>query len=240
MPRPRSKIRAGVVCPTPQEYAALRAGLKLDREEKIGGRYVSRREERKLSLAAVKAWPGKAAAASAVQLLADVFGPRIILDVGAAGALDPSLPMGTVLCADRAFEYDVDPVLAVATALAGASRQAETVMKEFIRKAGVLLPGPPLVRGDIASGERDVADSAFRDFLRTRFGASACDWETAAVIRTASRNGIPVLSFRVVTDRADENLEADYRRNLSRALDRLGAVAALFIEGGWLGRFMNS
>lgn len=238
----RPALNATVVCPTPQEYAACRAALGLEKERRLGGRLVAGREEPGLSLQVVKAWPGKASCASAVQLLIDLFRPHLIIDTGASGALDPELEPGTIVCVERAYEYDIVPLdvfpsraaaLTTATAVAGASAQAKKakkMMRDFMKKAGIILPGPPLLFGDIASGEKDVADAAFRDRLRAVFQASACDWETASVLRTAARNGVPALSFRVITDRADKNLETDYRRNVAPALERLGLILALFFE----------
>lgn len=238
----RRALKAAVVCPTPQEYAACRAALGLARETRVGGRLVACREEPRPSPWAVKAWPGKASCASATQLLIDVFRPDLVLDVGAAGALDPALEPGTVVCVERAYEYDVVPLeeflsraaeLTTVTAVAGDSaraKKAKKAMRDFMKKAQIRLPGPPLILGDIACGERDVGDASFRDRLREAFRAAACDWETAAVLRTAARNGVPALSFRVITDRADRNLESDYRRNLAPALDRLGRFLALMFE----------
>jgi len=244
-PSGRGALNAAVVCPTPQEYAACRGALGLEEERKLGGRLVAGRGERDLSLRAVKAWPGKTSCASAAQLLIDVFRPSLVVDIGASGALDPELEPGTIVCVERAYEYDVVPLedfpsraaeLTTATAVVGASARAKKArkgMRDFMKKAGAVLPGPPLLFGDIASGERDVGDAAFRDRLREALRVAACDWETASVLRTAARNGVSALSLRVITDRADENLEADYRRNLAPALDRLGRVLAFFFNGGW-------
>jgi len=230
---------AAVVCPTPPEYAACRAALRLEQERKMGGRLVAGFDGPGMSLRAVKAWPGKAACASAAQLLIDVFRPHVVCDIGAAGALDTALEPGTVICVERAYEYDAVPLedfssrakeLTFSTALAGAPARVKKAMRDFMKKAQIRLPGPPLIFGDVACGERDVGDASFRDRLREAFRAAACDWETAAVLRTAARNDLPALSFRVITDRADRNLEADYRKNLAPALDRLGRFLTLFFE----------
>jgi nucleoside phosphorylase len=53
--------------------------------------------------------------------------------------------------------------------------------------------------GNIVSGERNVKDEADREQLRIAFNAFACNWEAAAVLKTAALNGILSLSIRGIT-----------------------------------------
>jgi aminopeptidase C len=51
-------------------------------------------------------------------------------------------------------------------------------------------------------------------------------------LKTAALNGIGFLSFRVITDKADENASEDYKANLNRSLRILANFLKTFIHEG--------
>lgn len=90
--------------------------------------------------------------------------------------------------------------------------------------------------GNIASGEKDVDNKELRQELREKLGAIACNWETSSVLKTAQLNGIKSLSFRVITDNADEGMDEDYNANNKNALEIMFPVLAKFIFEGWVNK----
>ena len=99
----------GILCATPEEIAAVRARLDLD-----GGARDARADP---GLDAVRhegqspwCWPRPASARSTrprrPPCCSSVFGARALIFSGVAGGLDPALPVGSVLLADRLAIHD--------------------------------------------------------------------------------------------------------------------------------------
>jgi 5'-methylthioadenosine/S-adenosylhomocysteine nucleosidase len=97
----------GILCAVPEELAALRARLTLNPEPEVHGPMeVWRGEHDGAQIALVRSGIGKVNAAAAATLLATLYAPRALIFSGVAGGLDPDLPVGAVLLADRLAIHD--------------------------------------------------------------------------------------------------------------------------------------
>jgi adenosylhomocysteine nucleosidase len=236
------RLTAAVVCATSAEYEHCKTHLQPQIEQKLKGRMVSVWSDKRITVALVHAGPGKIQCASATQLVIDEFEPSLILDIGAAGSLDEANEIGCVICGQYCFEYDICPLeqfsmlapdLTTDTLAVNAAHEVRAILNEFahyIETSGLV---PSLRMGNLVSGEQNVVDVAVREQLRNAFDALACNWETAAVLKTASLNNIDRLSFRVITDKADANMTDDYKQNLDGALEKLGCLLKTFLCDGW-------
>jgi len=134
---------------------------------------------------------GEAACVAAATLAED--GARALVSFGLAGGLARGLAPGTAIVADRVVGDDAGWRLLGTTALAD----------ELGARTGTLWAATtPLLS---PTDKRDAA---------ARSGAIAVDMESAHVLATARRHGLPALVVRVVADPAE------------RALPRLAASAA--------------
>lgn len=109
--------------------------------------------------------------------------PRLVITSGYAGALDPLLPVGTVV-------YDGDNDL------------------ELLKS----LPPLGARKVQFYCAHRVVSKAADKNALRQKTGAHAVEMESA-VIRSACRSaGVPSLTVRVISDAADEDFPLDFDR----------------------------
>ncbi len=237
-----SVVRVGIICPCSSEYQSCKKILKLNNETKLAGRPTSSRKEKDVEVIAIQAGAGKIHCASATQLIIDKFEPDLIFDVGAAGSLSKKLSINDIVCAEYSFEYDVCPDddltkmtddLKTSTVLNKAS--SKEVLKEFSYLAKENM-GSIIKIGNIASGEKDVNSKEFRQELYTKLNAIACNWETSSVLKTAQLNEIKSLSFRVITDNADEDMNVDYNANNIKALEIMFPILNKFLFEGWLNK----
>jgi len=235
-----SSVKIGIICPCPDEYQICKKILKLNNETELAGRLISSRKEKDIEVIAVSAGAGKIHCASATQLIIDKFQPDFIFDVGAAGSLSEKLSINDIVCAEYSFEYDVCPGdeltkmpddLKTSTVLNKVSSQE--VVKEFSNWVEKNM-GSTIKIGNIASGEKDVNSKELRRKLHEKLNAIACNWETSSVLKTAQLNGIKSLSFRAITDNADEGMNEDYNANNKKALEIMFPVLAKFIFEGWI------
>ena len=235
-----SLVKVGIICPCPEEYQSCKKILKLDDETELAGRIISSRKEKDIEVIAVSAGAGKIHCASATQSIIDKFQHDFIFDVGAAGSLSDNLNINDIVCAEHSFEYDVCPGddltkmtddLKTSTVLNKAS--SKEALKEFSNWAKKTM-GTMINVGNIASGEKDVDSKELRQVLHQKLNVIACNWETSSVLKTAQLNGIKSLSFRVITDNANEGMDEDYNANNKKALEIMFPVLAKFIFEGWI------
>src|SRR3569833_2238980 len=92
----------GILCATAEELAALNARLELNaRARAHGPTRVWSGRFRGEALVLAQAGIGKVNAAAAATLLLGALGARTLVFCGVAGGLDPELPVGALLLADR-------------------------------------------------------------------------------------------------------------------------------------------
>ena len=237
-----SLVKVGIICPCKDEYQICKKILKLNNETELAGRLISSRKEKEVEVIAIQAGAGKIHCASATQLIIDKFEPDFIFDIGAAGSLSEKLSINDIVCGEHSFEYDVclgDDLtkmpddLKTSTVLNKAS--SKEVLKEFSKWVRETM-GSIIKIGNIASGEKDVDSKELRRGLHEKLNAIACNWETSSVLKTAQLNGIKSLSFRVITDNADEHMNDDYEENNKNALEIMFPVLAKFIFEGWINK----
>jgi adenosylhomocysteine nucleosidase len=183
------RVVVTIICATFDEYAICKDRLRPQTERKLKNRRVSSWSDERLVVALIHAGPGKIQCASATQMIIDEFSPDLVIDVGAAGSLDPLNEIGCVVCVRNCFEYDVCPVeqfsrlsrdLTTSTVAANPDDLTHKILAEFFRYVTNIGEVPSVRFGNVASGEQNVADTAFRKLLQNAFDALACNWETAA------------------------------------------------------------
>jgi adenosylhomocysteine nucleosidase len=105
---------------------------------------------------------------------------EFVVTGGLAGGLDPALRTGDLV-------FDADPDFPRTEAL------RRTTARE----------------GRFHTVERVVSTAAAKAALRRETGADAVDMESAAIREVCRARGIPSATFRVISDRADEDLPLD-------------------------------
>jgi len=237
-----SLVKVGIICPCNIEYRSCKEILKLHNETELAGRLISSRREKDVEVIAVQAGAGKIQCASATQLIIDKFEPDFIFDVGASGSLSGKLSVNDIVCGKYSFEYDVCPSddltkipddLKTSTVLNKVS--SKEVLKDFSNWAKKNMETIIKI-GNIASGEKDVNNKELRQELHNKLDVIACNWEASAVLRVAQLNEIKSLSFRVITDNANKEMENDLNANWGKALEIMYKALNKFIFEGWINK----
>ena len=121
---------------------------------------------------------------------------------------------GSVYRASRAVEYDFD-LSAVDGTSVGAHDGRETPFFDLAAAGG----WPAAV---VATGDRFTDDERDFAFLRETFGATVRDMELGAIAHVSATAGIPLYSFKAITNVAGSgSMTGQYKANLRGCLDIL-------------------
>jgi adenosylhomocysteine nucleosidase len=212
----------GILCATPEELAALAQRLDLHPEARTHG---PTRVWTGGDLVLAQAGIGKVNAAAAATLLLDRYEADALIFSGVAGGLDPDLPVGSVLLAERLAIHDYGIVtggrftpVAYGTIPIGAPRLAELfpadaeVVRAFRILADRVAPGlgGPVRLGGVVTGDYFLNCAATRQELRDAFAAEAIDMESGAVQEVARAWGRPLYVIRTLSDLAGEESHLTY------------------------------
>jgi len=141
---------------------------------------------------------GKISAAASAQYLIDFWVPDLIVNLGTCGGFAGEIDRGQIILVEKAIVYDIleqmgDPA---------AHLDTYTTRIDLSWLGGVT--PYPVVLATVVSGDRDLVPVEIPG-LKSRFAATAGDWESAAIAWVARRNMRRCLILRAVSDLVDEN-----------------------------------
>jgi adenosylhomocysteine nucleosidase len=155
---------------------------------------------------------GKVNAAVGCALLIDHYKPRLVINTGSAGGIDPALKFGDAIVSTGLCYHDVDvtafnygpgqipgqpAVFPVDEALVIRGERAV----QDLKAQGVLPESFNYTRGIIASGDIFMHDPEIIGFVRRTFpGVRAVEMEGAAIAHTCSLFSVPALIIRSLSD----------------------------------------
>lgn len=170
----------------------------------------------KKDVVVVKSGVGKVNAGICTQILVDIFDVDAVINTGVAGSLNHKIDICDIVISKEAQQHDMD-----VTALGyhqgvipdmeeSVFKADETLMelaKTSAKEAGLDVN---IYEGKILSGDQFIGTVPMKEFLKKEFCGDCAEMEGAAVAHAASRNRIPFLIIRAISDKADGEAEMDY------------------------------
>ncbi len=166
---------------------------------------------------------GKVNAAINAQYIIDTFHPDMIINTGVAGGLGNGLKIGNIIIAEYLVQHDFDVTFlgyAKGNMCNGKDKTKPTkyycdknLTENFEKIINEKMPEIKYYKGVIASGDIFVSDKKRKEEINKTFGAIAVEMEGCAVAQAASRNGVPFIIIRAISDLADGTKD-EYRFNL--------------------------
>jgi len=194
------KAKIGVVVAV-EIGAVLKKYGEASRIEAIRGYTVREYSGEKFDLLVVDSGAGEIAAATATQLLIDRYDVDLILNFGAVGALTEAMRTSELCVIKSVVHYDFDTTgwLNLKTG------QYPDKDSEYLSTTAELVDrvcelDPSIVPVVCASADKFVDKAADKAHLRYSYNADICEMESAGIVLTCLRCGVPCLLIKAVSD----------------------------------------
>jgi adenosylhomocysteine nucleosidase len=229
-------MRIGVMGALPHEVSRVRGSLDRVVTERRAGRSFHSGRWGSHRVVVVHARIGKVAAAITAAELIVRQRVDLLLFTGLAGAIDPTLAVGDLVLAEGLVQHDLDasPLFSpMEIPLTGVSRIEATPSVLAAMEAAAQRLGMRARRGDIATGDRFIADDAARDEVRRRVPSALCvEMEGAAVAQVCHEYGLPFGIVRIISDAADGAAAEAFTDALAgRLADTTAALLREVVQG---------
>ena len=174
---------------------------------------------------------GKVMAAACAQTMIIKYSPDVIINTGVAGSLDERLKIYDIVAATAVVQHDLDTTplgdpLGYVGELDRVQIPAdEKTVNELCSCAGALEYN--IIKGIVASGDQFIADDTQKEFIKTRFGASACEMEGAAVGTVCFSAGVKFAVLRSISDSGDGT---EFSTFVSEAVRRSAEVIKKYLS----------
>jgi len=175
---------------------------------------------------------GKVKGAAATQYLIDQFSIEALICTGVAGAVNPRLRTGDIVISEKALQHDFDP---------GDPELLKRFRKRWV-KADVGLVELALeaardrgladrcFAGKVLTGDQAIVSRERREWLWKTFRGDCVDMESAAVAQVCLLNEVPFVIVRAISDSAEEDSVAEFRRNLREAASSAAGLASSLVR----------
>ena len=161
---------------------------------------------------------GKNCALSAFDEILKTVRPSLVLSIGYAGGLGFKLKIGDLVIPDSIIELSSNNSYVNKHAV---SQQQLVLLEKLDFPKNISIH-----RGSLITVNQVICDSVVKKELGSRYNALAVDMETSALIAHATKNNIPFISIRSISDTVEQSLV-----DMSSFISDDGEVSK--IKAGW-------
>lgn len=194
------KLKIGVVVAIEIDAVLAKYGKSKETVEKCGYT-VHIYENGKSAMYVLVSGAGEIAAAAGTQFLITEFGVDMILNFGAVGALTEEMATAELCAVEKVIHYDFDTTGWLNLSRGRYPDQESAYVstdEELLSKA--LEIHPAMKKVICASADKFVDAAEEKRKLHDVFGADICEMEAAGIVLTCSRNSVPCLLIKAVSD----------------------------------------
>lgn len=184
----------------------------------------------------VKCGVGKVNAARVTQLLIDKFEVKCVINLGAAGALNPFLNIGDIIIGEKLVQHDFDITAfdhdkGYITGVGDFIYSDNNLVDRFSKVAKLLTDNTyKIEKGIIATGDIFCTDIEMKNKIYTKFDADCVEMEGAAVAQVCYLDEIPFIVIRSISDSPNGNNEVDFDKFVELASKRCANILKEFLK----------
>ncbi len=195
-------MKIGMIVAVAQEIGAMleKMGNPIKTDE-FAGYEVRVYDVKGHTLFVTKSGAGEISAASSTQMLISKYGCEMIVNFGVCGGLTDEMAVTRAAVVESVVHYDFDTSELDGCEVGRYMDYPDVYIpatKELVDKACEIEPS--LMRVVCASADKFVGDAERKRELNKTYGAQICEMESAGIVLTANRNGVPTLLIKAVSD----------------------------------------
>lgn len=190
----------------------------------------------KTKVIVAKCGVGKVNAARVTQILIDKFNVKYIINVGAAGALNPFLNIGDIVIGEKLIQHDFDITAfdhdkGYITGVGDYIYSDTSLVEKFKNTAKLLVNNDyKIVNGIIATGDIFCTDISMKNKIFSKFKADCVEMEGAAIAQVCYLDKIPFIVIRSISDSPNGKNEIDFNEFVQLASKRCAKIINEFLK----------
>ena len=205
-------------------------------EKEIYGLTFKTGQIEKNKIIVVKCGVGKVNAARVTQILIDTFNVKCVINVGAAGALNPFLNIGDIVIGEKLIQHDFDITAfdhdkGYITGVGDYIYSDIELIEKFKKAANNLKEKDYKIKtGIIATGDIFCTDIEMKNKIYSKFDADCVEMEGAAIAQVCYLDNIPFIVIRSISDSPNGNNEIDFDKFVELASKRCANILREFLK----------
>lgn len=201
-------------------------GSNMTDESKISGVDVKKFELGLDTIYLATSGVGEIKAALAVQLMKDLFDVEVVLNFGFVGALNPALSIAELVIVTRVchHQFDISTLDGIEVGRYSDHEDRYFYLNQELVLRVLANVGRPIRQVTDASGDKFISLSSDKEYLRKEFDADICEMELVGLAIACERNNLPLLSLKVVSDKADESATTDFGEIVHKGMEKLAGI----------------
>ena len=229
-----SKI--GIIVAMEEELESILDIMDNIEEKEIYGLTFKTGQIEKNKIVVVKCGVGKVNAARVTQILIDTFNVKSVINVGAAGALNPFLNIGDIVIGEKLIQHDFDITAfdhdkGYITGVGDYIYSDSKLIEKFENAANNLKEKDyKIKKGIIATGDIFCTDIEMKNKIFSKFDADCVEMEGAAIAQVCYLDKIPFIVIRSISDSPNGNNEIDFDKFVELASKRCANILREFLK----------
>ena len=229
-----SKI--GIIVAMEEELEAVLNIMNNIEQKEIYGLTFKTGQIEKNKIIVVKCGVGKVNAARVTQILIDTFNVKCVINVGAAGALNPFLNIGDIVIGEKLIQHDFDITAfdhdkGYITGVGDYIYSDIKLIEKFENAANNLKEKDyKIKKGIIATGDIFCTDIEMKNKIYSKFDADCVEMEGAAIAQVCYLDNIPFIVIRSISDSPNGNNEIDFDKFVELASKRCANILREFLK----------
>lgn len=184
----------------------------------------------------VKCGVGKVNAARVTQILIDKFNTELLINVGAAGALNPFLDIGDIVIGEKLIQHDFDITAfdhdkGYITGVGDYIYSDIKVVEKFKKISNKISKNNyKVISGVIATGDIFCTDVGMKNKIYSKFNADCVEMEGAAIAQVCYLERIPFIVIRSISDSPNGKNAVVFDKFVELASKRCAAILNEFFK----------
>ena len=198
--------RIGIIAAMQEECEAIINIMEEIKEKEISRITFYEGKINNKNIILVKCGIGKVNAARVTQILIDNYKIEYVVNIGSAGALNPSLEIGDIVVANKLIQHDFDItafghtkgyITGVGDYIYCDDKLVTDIKKAF---SNIDLKECKIVDGIIASGDIFCTNVLMKEKIYSKFNADCVEMEGAAIAQVCYLDNVPFVVIRSISD----------------------------------------